>query len=128
MPQSQTWFLFSNGAKKKYSVINKTIRGRTSDDITSLLQLDSLPIMGLSSWCCTDWLDDAWETPLVSVLKMLLLRALLARLFDMWGGILRLTPPTRSRRRSFGMSNGRSPRSTDVALPDAPEFLISLRE
>jgi hypothetical protein len=77
--------------------------------------------MGRSSCCCTDWLDDAWETPLVSVL-MLLLSALFVKLLDMFVGKIKLTPPTRNRLRNFGMSNGSSPRSTDVALPDAPEF------
>lgn len=64
----------------------------------------------------------------MSVLTLLLLLLLMIRalfvveLLDMFAGRIRLTPPTRIRRLSFGMSNGSSPKSTDVALPDAPEF------
>lgn len=61
----------------------------------------------------------------VLMLLLLMMRAGLVvalLLLDMCAGSVRLTPPTRIRRLSFGMSNGRSPRSTEVALPDAPEF------
>lgn len=64
----------------------------------------------------------------MSVLKLLMLLLMITSLFvvaellDMFGGKTRFTPPTRTLRLSLGMSNGRSPKSTDVALPDAPEF------
>lgn len=64
----------------------------------------------------------------MSVLKLLMLLLMITSLFavaellDMFGGKTRFTPPTRTLRRSLGISNGRSPKSTDVALPDAPEF------
>lgn len=58
------------------------------------------------------------------LLLLLMMRALfdVVELLDMFAGSTRLTPPTRNRRRSFGMSKGRSPKSTDVALPEAPVF------
>lgn len=82
------------------------------------------PIMGRSS--CTEWLDEACETPLVSVLNVMILLLLLMvsvllvmELLDMFVGKVKFTPPTRKRRLSLGISNGRSPKSTDVALPEA---------
>lgn len=82
------------------------------------------PIMGRSS--STEWLDEACETPLVSVLNVMLLLLVLMvsvllvmELLDMFVGNVKFTPPTRKRRRSLGISNGRSPKSTDVALPEA---------
>ena len=83
------------------------------------------PIMGRSS--STEWLDEACETPLVSVLNVMVFILLLLmvsvllvmELVDMFVGKVKFTPPTRKRRRSLGISNGRSPKSTDVALPEA---------
>lgn len=84
-------------------------------NISSLLCAARDSPIGLSS-CCIDWLDDPWDTlPLV-------LNALLFELIDMFAGRTRFIPPAlagRIRRFSLGISKGRSPKSTDVALPDA---------
>lgn len=66
----------------------------------------------------------------MSVLKLLLVMVSVGLvavelLLDMFAGKTRLTPPTRNRRLNLGMSKGRSPKSTDVALPEAPEFCES---
>lgn len=64
----------------------------------------------------------------MSVLKLMLLLLIVTAvvvadvLQDMFEGSVRFGPPTRIRRLSLGMSKGRSPKSTEVALPDPPEF------
>ena len=110
-------------AQNTKKMLNKNTKCIFAGPTMSVIIINS-PIMGRSS--CTEWLDEACETPLVSVLNVMLLLLLLMvsvllvmELLDMFVGKVKFTPPTRKRRRSLGISNGRSPKSTDVALPEA---------